>query len=467
MHRKQGGWRRRWRETQGLGEIVGGIGALLLLVFVLTGAISAFRLWQTHQVLDQAAAIALRSEEQNGCWTSATSQAVATTLQHGGLNPDGVHITAYAANQANYGQGIAAGLSYTTSTDFLFGGLGQWTEHSEQAGSSFYVPAVAAAATGCATPNLGTVSTGAGVSVSASPSITLYVTSPEITGQTYQATGTFTVGGIPIGDNTVTLNDGSHTLGTGTTNGSGHFSVSLTAPAAGSYTYQVSSDGTHASRAVTVATLHLTLSLPASEQSGASYHATGTLTAGGAGVAGQLLTLQDGSRTLGTTTTNSAGAYSITFTAPSPGSYTDTVSGDGVVATQHATVQPNSPTVSAVYLSGNISQPDGGIVTVEGNDLPIINNRTGVLPGRGPSGYLFPNILWKASPTVGTRTNADGNELPLHPDWGVTIIQSTPTELQFTPGDAFTSSPQWWLYLLPNRKSITDSTAPIYGPVNS
>ena len=191
-------WRRRWQDTSGLGEIVGGIGALLLLVFVLTGGISAFRLWQTHQVLDRATSIALRSEEQQGCWTPATSRAVSTTLQQGGLVPSGITVTAYTGQQANYGAPIVAGLRYRTATDFLFGGLGQWTEQAAQAGSSFYVAANAnATGSGCGTPTLGTVALGSG---STTPVATV---APTITGVQFSqwtATGaTLTISGSDLG----------------------------------------------------------------------------------------------------------------------------------------------------------------------------------------------------------------------------------------------------------------------------
>ena len=92
-------WARRWHDTQGLGETVGAIGGLLILTFGLTGSLSAFRLWQTHQALEHAASVALRSEEQQGCWTAQTSATVAQAAQGAGLNPQGVKVSAFTVSR--------------------------------------------------------------------------------------------------------------------------------------------------------------------------------------------------------------------------------------------------------------------------------------------------------------------------------------------------------------------------------
>ena len=190
------GWRRRWQAVEGLGDIVGGIGGLLLLVFILTGSISAFRLWQTHQVLDRATVAALRSEEQQGCWTASTSRAVSAILQQGGLAPNGVHITTYTATPSPYGTSIAVGFNYSLHTDFLFGKLALWTEHAGASGSSFYVPTTSGSVSACATPHLGTVASGAGTSgtPTMSPNLTLFVAHNHLlTGQSETVTVTSNV----------------------------------------------------------------------------------------------------------------------------------------------------------------------------------------------------------------------------------------------------------------------------------
>ena len=146
-------WARRWHDTQGLGETVGAIGGLLILTFGLTGSLSAFRLWQTHQALEHAASVALRSEEQQGCWTAQTSATVAQAAQGAGLNPQGVKVSAFAAQTADYGQPVSVTVQYTLSTDFLFGGMATWTEQATAAGSSFYVPGTMPGYGNCTPPS--------------------------------------------------------------------------------------------------------------------------------------------------------------------------------------------------------------------------------------------------------------------------------------------------------------------------
>lgn len=188
-------WWHRRRAENGLGEIVGGVGGLLLLVFLLTGALSVFRLWQTHQVLDRAATVALRSEEQQGCWTAATNAAVAAIIQQGGLSPKGVAVTRYTGLSTRYGQPVSVALAYAPGTDFLFGGAAVYTEQAGSAGSSFYVPTQSGSSAVCTTPQLGVVSAGAstgGASGSLGPTrVTLAASPPSAyTGQVVTLTVT-------------------------------------------------------------------------------------------------------------------------------------------------------------------------------------------------------------------------------------------------------------------------------------
>jgi len=154
IHKIRSVWQKR-ENTHGLGELVGGIGGLLLLTFTFTGTVSAFRITQTHQVLQRAAIVALKSEEQNGCWTPETTKAVDTVLVNGGLQPAGAKVTAYTKTATPYGQSVQAGLQYNVGTDVLFGGLGSWTESATQGGNSFNTTIVPdQPASACATPEL-------------------------------------------------------------------------------------------------------------------------------------------------------------------------------------------------------------------------------------------------------------------------------------------------------------------------
>ena len=147
-------WARlRWRDTRGIGETVGAIGGILLLVFGFTGSLSTFRLWQVHQTLVHVASVALRSEEQQGCWTASTSQAVRTAAQGAGLNPQGVKVTQFTANTTDYGQPVTVSVQYTLGIDYLFGGFSAWTEQASLSGSSFFVPGSMPGYGACTTPS--------------------------------------------------------------------------------------------------------------------------------------------------------------------------------------------------------------------------------------------------------------------------------------------------------------------------
>jgi len=130
----------RRHTTKGMGEIVGSIGALLILVFLLTGTLSVLRVWQAHQTLERAASAAIRSEEQYGCWTINTDQAVTQIVNGSGLVATGIRVLQYTANPATYGNAVTATLQYQFDTNFLFGGITSHTLTTAQNGSSFYVP---------------------------------------------------------------------------------------------------------------------------------------------------------------------------------------------------------------------------------------------------------------------------------------------------------------------------------------
>ena len=480
-------WTQRWHETEGLGETVGAVFGILLLVFGLTGSLSAFRLWQTHQALEHAASIALRSEEQQGCWTTATSQAVATAAQGAGLNPQGIKITRSATQTAEYGQPVSVTLAYTTNTDFLFGGLGTWTEQAAISGSSFYVPAVVTGSqAGCAAPTMlsgsGSGSGSSGMTPSSALQVTLSTSATETLQQTYTATGVVNGGNVELPNTLVTLSDGANTLGSATTNNAGQYSISFTAPASGSYTFTATADGVTASQAVTVVGRKISLAAAASEIAETYYTATGSLTAGGNGVSGQTVSLSDGSQTLGSATTDSAGSYAIHFQAPASGSYTYTAQGGGAQATQTVTVANGcstatssaSPTVTAVSFStGGSTLTAATTVTVTGTNLPILlaqcDSGTVSLSG----GRDYPNfLLTTAPPSVVQQGGYNkmysywGNpSMPYAspPMWGVQVQQSTATSLTFTVPNTPGSIPgPWYFYLVPDGQTLSLSTPYTY-----
>ena len=521
-------WDRRWRDTQGVGETVGAVFGIMLLVFGLTGSLSAYRLWQVHQTLVHAASVALRSEEQQGCWTASTSQAVGTVAQGAGLNPHGVKVTQFTANTADYGQPVTVTLSYQTNIDYLFGGLSAWTEQASLSGSSFYVPATMTGSNGgCTAPSVTGGSGGSGGSGSSGSSgstppsglqLTLATTTPEATQQSYTASGVLTGGGIDLPNTLVTLSDGSQTLGSATTNNAGQYSIAFTAPSAGSYTYTATADGATATQSITVAALKPAISSVTFShwtKTGATITITGknlgstmpTLsTANGGGNNSQALALHYKGQSAG----YQGNAWGLTYQSWSssqvvvqyPGSWTAAGSGVGDTwplnggsltvdvwaygqETTDTVTVPANPLLACASNSGTIavssvSFSTGGdtltsstTVTVNGSNLPVLASCD---PGQQSvtDGTDFPNFFFTdAPPKVVQQGNYNSaysyfgsTQMPYSGMWGVTVLKSTASQLQFTmpkagSGNGSLSGP-WYFYMKPDGQTLSLTTPYIY-----
>ncbi len=520
-------WDRRWRDTQGVGETVGAVFGIMLLVFGLTGSLSAYRLWQVHQTLVHAASVALRSEEQQGCWTASTSQAVGTVAQGAGLNPHGVKVTHFTANTADYGQPVTVTLSYQTNIDYLFGGLSAWTEQASLSGSSFYVPATMTGSNGgCTAPSVTGGSGGSGGSGSSGSSgstppsglqLTLATTTPEATQQSYTASGVLTGGGIDLPNTMVTLSDGSQTLGSATTNNAGQYSIAFTAPSAGSYTYTATADGTTATQSITVAALKPAISSVTFShwtKTGATITITGknlgsmpTLSAAnGGGNNSQALALHYKGQSAG----YQGNAWGLTYQSWSssqvvvqyPGSWTAAGSGVGDTwplnggsltvdvwaygqETTDTVTVPANPLLACSSNSGTIavssvSFSTGGdtlmsstTVTVNGSNLPVLASCD---PGQQSvtDGTDFPNFFFTdAPPKVVQQGNYNSaysyfgsTQMPYSGMWGVTVVKSTASQLQFTmpkagSGNGSLSGP-WYFYMKPDGQTLSLTTPYVY-----
>lgn len=129
------------------------VGGLILFTTVLTGGIAATQIVRVHAALAQAAQAAAQSEQQNGCWTQGTTNAVYQTLKGAGVNAGTVNLTADTANSTAYGGAVTAGLSTKVGVSVLGAKLMQIPVAAAANSTSFYTPSTAAGTnSACVTP---------------------------------------------------------------------------------------------------------------------------------------------------------------------------------------------------------------------------------------------------------------------------------------------------------------------------
>ncbi len=129
------------------------VGGLILFTTVLTGGIAATQIVRVHAALAQAAEVAAQSEQQNGCWTQGTTNAVYQTLKGAGINAGSVNLTADTANSTSYGGAVTAGLATKVGVSVLGAPLMQIPIAAASNSTSFYTPNTAGGANAaCVTP---------------------------------------------------------------------------------------------------------------------------------------------------------------------------------------------------------------------------------------------------------------------------------------------------------------------------
>lgn len=129
------------------------VGGLILFTTVLTGGIAASQIVRVHAALAQAAQAAAQSEQQNGCWTQGTTNAVYQTLKGAGVNAGSVKLTADTANSTSYGGAVTAGLSTKVGVSVLGAKLMQIPVSVASNSTSFYTPSTAGGTnSACVTP---------------------------------------------------------------------------------------------------------------------------------------------------------------------------------------------------------------------------------------------------------------------------------------------------------------------------
>ena len=225
---------------------------------------------------------------------------------------------------------------------------------------------------------LASTSAASNLTVGVAGSSTAVTTSASSVAQNGSVTLTATVTGLanyaaPSGS--VTFTDGGTTLGTATlSNGVATLSPKLTASGPQTVTATYSGDTNYAASSGTVAetvTIPTTTTLALSTATaypGASVTMTATVSPAAAGLT---VTFLNGSTSLTTAITNSAGVATYTLTAPSAGTYTlgARAAGDGnyigsTAATQTLTVVTSAVSVSASPSTVNITAGNSGSVTI-------------------------------------------------------------------------------------------------------
>ncbi|MHB1683266.1 MAG: carboxypeptidase-like regulatory domain-containing protein [Bacilli bacterium] len=225
------------------------------------------------------------------------------------------------------------------------------------------------------------------------PIVTMDPLPSLIVGQSEPLSGRVSLAGTGLADQTVTLNWSGGNVTTAastirgqilTTDGSGRFSVTYTAPAQpGTYTVSASADTGYAAQQVQVNVPTVAIAPVPTVEAGQSVMITGHVTGvGGAGMAGQMVTLSanGGQIRPETVVTDSRGNFTATYTAPGTGD-TESVmaSCDGGMGMASVTVRAFTVTLSAVgdptdnqvTLTATVNQP------LNGTTLRILDETTG------------------------------------------------------------------------------------------
>lgn len=236
------------------------------------------------------------------------------------------------------------------------------------------------------------------------PALAISSVSPVIAAGTSTANGTFSNGAPTaltgtIDGASVTLGTPTITTASGTANsGSGTFSVTFTAPAAGSHTLTLAGTGTYAGTSNTLAFTttsagapSLTLNTPASSTAGSVLAITGSFANGTPN--GFTFAIDAGGTSTASNPVISGGTWSFNITAPAVGSHTITVTGTGgntASATSSSftntaagggfaisTVAPASIGIAGASMTFNVVMSGGSLSTT---GLTVLVNGTSVTP---------------------------------------------------------------------------------------
>ena len=422
-------WKRWWehrRSQAGASAGIGVIGGIILFVTVLTAGIGAVQAARVHHALYQAAQKASQIEQQQGCWTNGASTAVYNTLKAAGLNPNTVKVTADTASTQDYGQAVTAGLQ--THVDFHVLGLNLVTLPigATVNGASFYTPSAAGGTNAaCVTPAICTGASG-----------------DTFVGCTGTGVGTYNV----YACGTVT----SSYVGTAPSGQCAATSHSSTPPKITNVSF--SGSGQNLRMVITGQGFgSAPQSMPYAGDTSAFlfYDQTQNWSGGNTGNA----------VTVNYSSWSSSQIVIAGFAANYGGGWVDH-GGDSVQLTvwnhgQKATWSGSLPTTTITVSSVSAS---GSTVTVTGNNLPALTGATSATNGTN-----YGNFLWSMGSTpTQTAVEANGNtRYPYTTDWGIHVLHSSSTELQFDPANS-PAGMTWYLYLVPASGRIHSTTSYVW-----
>lgn len=132
----------RLRDARGMATTTASIGGLVLVVSLFTAGVTLARIYGTHAVLAKASQVAVRSEQQQGCWTSETSNVVTNVFHDSNFGAQSVNVTQATLTPTLYGHSVVAGFSTKVPIRVWGMKVTSMTVKAQAGSSSFFTPAI-------------------------------------------------------------------------------------------------------------------------------------------------------------------------------------------------------------------------------------------------------------------------------------------------------------------------------------
>jgi len=200
----------RWRSSQAVSDTIGAATGVTTMLITVAGLIAVGQAWITQSVLQRVANQAAQSEARQGCWTNATSQAVAESLQTSSIAPGAVTVTRWAALGTAYGNPVNVTLAARFSVP-LYG--------ATTVTASAAMPSAYAASNGiptCIGPTAPTLPPSSGASPSIPPLLNTVTPNPLTPGDSVTLTGV-NLGAQDTSGDTLMFTDNGYSWGSSNT----------------------------------------------------------------------------------------------------------------------------------------------------------------------------------------------------------------------------------------------------------